>query len=100
MRRRRRPYGHPATPTSFAAAPGNAQIALAWTAPSGIVTSYSLYRRTTGSEALYKSGLTSTSYTDTGLPNGRTYHYEAQAVTNAKENAVKRRAHPGRRGEY
>ena len=70
----------PATPTNFKATAGNGQVVLTWTASSG-ATSYSLYRSTlSGQETLYKSGLTGTSFTDTGLTNGTTYYYEIQAL--------------------
>jgi hypothetical protein len=60
---------------------------LNWSA-SGGATSYNLYRATTsGAEALYQSGLTSTSYTDTGLANGATYYYVVTSVGAGGESA-------------
>ena len=73
----------PAAPTNLTATAGNAQIALSWTASTG-AASYNLYRgASTGTEALYKSGLTATSYTDTGLTNGTAYFYQVAAVNSA-----------------
>ena len=73
----------PAAPTNLTATAGNAQIALSWTASTG-AASYNLYRSTsTGTEALYKSGLTAASYTDTGLTNGTAYFYQVAAVNSA-----------------
>ena len=73
----------PAAPTNLAATAGNAQIALSWTASTG-AASYNLYRGTAaGAETLLKSGLTATSYTDTGLTNGTTYFYQVAAVNSA-----------------
>ena len=78
----------PASPTNLTATAGNAQVALTWTASSG-ATSYNIYRSTTqggeGSTA-YKTGLTSTSFTDTGLTNGTTYYYQVTAVNSAGES--------------
>jgi fibronectin type 3 domain-containing protein len=45
------------------------------------VTSYSVYRGTTASgESAYVSGITTTSYADTGVANGTTYYYKVTAV--------------------
>ena len=74
----------PAAPTNLHATAGNALVTLAWTAPAGPVTSYSLYRGgSSGGETLYKSGLTSAGYTDTGLANGVAYFYRVAAVNSA-----------------
>ena len=70
----------PAAPTNLTASAGNTQVSLAWTASSG-ATSYQLYRSTTsGNETLVQSGITTTSFTDTGLTNGTTYFYKVAAV--------------------
>jgi len=72
----------PSTPTGLSAAPGNAQVSLSWAASSGAAT-YNLYRSTSsGGEGTtaYQTGLTGTSYTDTGLTNGVTYFYTLAAV--------------------
>src|SRR5579883_869987 len=72
--------GTPGTPT---VTNGDTQVTLSWTAASGTVTSYNLYRSTTsGGEGTtaYKTGITTTSYTDTGLTDGSTYYYKVAAV--------------------
>jgi len=73
----------PSTPTGLTATAGNAQAALSWTASAG-ATSYNVLRSTTssGTYASIATGLTSTSYTNTGLTNGSTYYYVVTA-TNA-----------------
>ncbi len=77
------PPAVPAAPTNLTAAAGNAQIALSWTGSAG-AASYNLYRgASTGTETLYKSGVTATSYTDTGLTNGTAYFYQVAAVSSA-----------------
>ncbi|MGO8670870.1 MAG: fibronectin type III domain-containing protein, partial [Capsulimonadaceae bacterium] len=77
-------YATPATsPTGLTATPGNALITLAWSTTSG-ATSYSLYRATTsGGEGTtaYKTGITTTSYTDSGLTNGTAYFYKLASVS-------------------
>jgi fibronectin type 3 domain-containing protein len=84
----------PAAPTGLTAAPGNAQVALNWNASSG-ATSYNVYRGTSangeGATAI-QTGVTATSFTNTGLTNGTTYFYKVAAVnasgTSAQSNEV------------
>jgi fibronectin type 3 domain-containing protein len=62
---------------------GNGQITLSWTAGSG-AKSYKLYRAAeSGYEsciAPFATGITGTSYTDTGLNGGTTYYYQVVAA--------------------
>jgi fibronectin type 3 domain-containing protein len=77
-------------PSNVAASAGNAQVTLSWAASTG-ATSYDIYRSTTsGGEGStpYKTGLTATSFTDTGLTNGATYYYEVTAVNSAGQSGV------------
>ncbi|XID92817.1 glycoside hydrolase family 48 protein [Paenibacillaceae bacterium WGS1546] len=78
----------PAAPTGLTATAGNAQVSLSWTASAG-ATSYNVKRATTsgGPYATVATGVTGTSYTDTGLTNGTTYYYVASAVNAAGESA-------------
>ena len=77
----------PLAPTGLSATAGNAQAALQWTPASG-ATSYILYRGTqAGGAASYLTGLTGTSYTDTGLVNGTTYYYQITALNSSGESA-------------
>ena len=70
----------PPPPTNLTAAAGNAQVSLNWTGSTG-ATSYNVLRSTTsGSETSHATGVTTTSFTDTGLTNGTTYYYVVQAV--------------------
>ncbi|HUZ06926.1 MAG TPA: LamG-like jellyroll fold domain-containing protein, partial [Candidatus Paceibacterota bacterium] len=77
----------PAAPTGLAAAPGNAQVALSWNASSG-ATSYNVKRSTTSGSGYTNiaSGVTATSYLDTGLVNGTTYYYVVSAVNAGGES--------------
>ena len=84
----------PAAPTGLTATAGNAQIALSWTASSGAST-YNVYRGTTvGGESAtpLTTGVSATSYTDTGLTGGTKYYYVVAAVntygTSAKSSEV------------
>ena len=73
----------PAAPTGLTATAGNAQVSLSWAVSSG-ATSYTLYRATSsGAETSLITGLTGTSYTNTGLTNGTTYYYKVAAVNSA-----------------
>nr|WP_052339928.1 glycoside hydrolase family 48 protein [Gorillibacterium massiliense] len=78
----------PAAPTGLTATAGNAQVALSWTASTG-ATSYNVKRATTsgGPYTTVSTGVTTTSYTDTGLTNGTTYYYVVSAVNSAGESA-------------
>ncbi len=72
----------PSAPTGLAATSGNAQVTLSWTAGSG-ATSYNVYRGTaTGAEnsAAIATGITATTYVDSGLTNGTPYFYKVAAA--------------------
>jgi autotransporter-associated beta strand protein len=70
-----------AAPTGLTATPSDGQVALSWDA-SGGATSYTVQRSTSssGTYTTIASGLTTTTYTDTGLTDGTTYYYEVAAV--------------------
>jgi fibronectin type 3 domain-containing protein len=72
----------PAAPTGLTATPGSGHVVLAWTASSG-AASYNVYRGTAagaeGATAI-ATGVTTTSYADTGLTNGTKYFYKVAAV--------------------
>lgn len=73
----------PSAPTNVGATPGDGQATITWSAPSGTVTGYNLYRATaSGAEGgtPYKTGLSGTSFVDIGLTNGTTYYYTVAAA--------------------
>lgn len=78
----------PAAPTGLSATAGNAQVSLTWNAVSG-ATSYTVKRATTsgGPYTNVATGLTGTSYTNTGLTNGTTYYYVVSASNSAGSSA-------------
>ena len=74
------PANPPAAPTGVSATAGNAQATVTWSVVIG-ASSYNVYRSTSaGTETSYRTGLTSTSFNDTGLTNGATYYYKVAAV--------------------
>jgi fibronectin type 3 domain-containing protein len=77
------PIAPPAAPTGLAATPGNAQVALTWTASAG-ATFYTVRRGTApgGPYPTTFTGVTPAAYTDTSAANGTTYYYVV-AATNA-----------------
>ena len=72
----------PAAPTGLAAKVGNGTVTLAWTA-SGGATSYTVKRGTVSGGPYSTLGTVTspspTSYTDSGLTNGKTYYYVVTA---------------------
>ena len=78
----------PAAPTSLTATGGNAQVSLAWTAPSdnggSAITDYTVeYTPSGGSAQTVSTGSSSASYTLTGLTNGTAYTVRVAAVNAA-----------------
>ena len=71
----------PVAPTGLTAILGQNQVTLNWTAPPA-ATSYTVKRATTssGPYTTVAEGITSATYTDTGLSNGVTYYYVVSAA--------------------
>ena len=87
-------------PLGLTAVSSNAQATVSWTAVSG-ATSYNLKRATVsgGPYTTIATGITGTSYTDTGLVNNATYYYVVSAViaTGESANSAEAAAIPGGR---
>jgi fibronectin type 3 domain-containing protein len=77
----------PPAPTGLTASPGNAQVSLNWNASTG-ASSYNVKRSTTsgGPYTTIATGVTSTSFTNTGLTNGTTFFFVVSAVNSAGES--------------
>lgn len=77
----------PAAPTNLAAAGGDAQVALNWSASDGAAT-YNVKRSTTagGGYVGIASGITATDYTDAPTANGTTYYYVVSASNSSGES--------------
>jgi chitin-binding protein len=86
------PGNVPPAPTGLGATPGNAQVMLNWTAASG-ATSYNVKRSTTngGPYANVQTGVTGTTFTNTGLTNGTPYYYVVTAVNASGKVRSRRR---------
>jgi len=88
----------PPAPTSLVATASNAAVALSWNAASG-ADSYLVKRSPTGGSGYTNiaSGVTVTSYLDTGVVNGTTYYYVVSATNSSGEspNSVEVSATPG-----
>jgi cellulose 1,4-beta-cellobiosidase len=77
-----------AAPTNLIAATYSRFVALQWRETTPGVT-FDLYRGTSsGTETLYASGITRTSYGDGGVVNGTTYYYEVTAVKGGVHSAA------------
>jgi fibronectin type 3 domain-containing protein len=81
-------------PTNLAAALGNAQVSLGWTASYGASDYYVFYGTTSGGETTKSAAVTGTSTTIAGLNNGTTYYFVVKAynhssgITSAASNEV------------
>ncbi len=74
--------GAPAAPTSLTPSESNSQVVLTWSASTG-AASYAVYRGTASggeSATAIATGVTTTTYTNTGLTDGTTYFYEVAGV--------------------
>nr|WP_281891103.1 glycoside hydrolase family 6 protein [Paenibacillus sp. YYML68] len=78
----------PAAPTGVAATAGNAQASISWGTVSGAVT-YIVKRSETagGPYVAVATGVSATSFVNTGLVNDKTYYYVVSAVNSAGESA-------------
>jgi len=81
------PNGAPYAASGLTATGGAGQVTLSWTAGSG-ATSYNLYRATasgleSSNAAPVITGITGTSYTNTGLNSGITYYYQVVATNSS-----------------
>ncbi len=78
----------PTAPGNLVATASGTTIGLSWSAATG-ATSYNVYRGTSaGGEGTraYKTGVTGTSFSDTGVSTGSTYYYFVTAVNAAGES--------------
>jgi fibronectin type 3 domain-containing protein len=77
----------PAAPTGLAAAAGNAQVALTWSASSGATGYYVKRSTTTGGPYTQVATQAAANDTDTGLTNGTKYFYVVSAYNSAGQSA-------------
>jgi len=73
----------PGAPTSLSISTASAsQLDLSWSAPSSGADSYKIYRSTSsgGSLTTVATGITATSYSNTGLSTGTRYYYKVKAT--------------------
>ncbi len=76
----------PAAPASLVATRGDAQVSLGWDSAAGAV-SYNVKRAlANGGPYAFVANTAATSFTDTGLTNGTTYHYVVTAANAATES--------------
>lgn len=84
------PLVKPGVPGGVSASAGNSQVIVSWSSASG-AASYNIYRSTaSGGQGTtpYRSNLTASPFTDTGVTNGTTYFYKVSAVNSAGEGAL------------
>lgn len=77
-------------PIGLAAAAGNAQITLSWSAPSSDggaeIIMYRVYKGTSSGSENYFASSTFTGYIDNSVTNGQTYYYQVTAVNSIGES--------------
>ena len=86
--------GLPAAPTGLVATGGNMQVSLNWTASVG-ATSYNVYRGTLPDQentTPVATGITTTSYVNTGLINNPTFYFKVAAVNSAGTSTLSNEA--------
>jgi predicted carbohydrate-binding protein with CBM5 and CBM33 domain len=83
------PGAVPPAPTGLTGTAGNAQASLSWPAVSG-ATTYNVKRSATsgGPYSNVQTGVTATSYVNTGLTNGTIYYYVITAVNASGESPI------------
>ena len=91
------PNGAPYAASGLTATGGVGQVTLSWTAGSGAI-GYNLYRSTASgfensNAAPVVTGITGTSYTNTGLNNGTTYYYEVVVTNSSGPSGFSAEAH-------
>lgn len=77
-------------PSGLSAVAGDSQVGLSWNAYPGGSTTYNIYRGTSSggeSGTPIATGITATSYIDTGLTNSTSYYYKVTAVVSSVETA-------------
>lgn len=76
-------------PTGLAGDPGNSQVVLTWNSVAG-ASAYNVYRGTSSDQetTTAATGITSTTYTDTGLTNNTVYYYIVKAVVSGAESSA------------
>lgn len=66
----------------------NHSVSLAWTASLTPNVTYNMYRGAQGAEVLIKTGITGTTFTDTGLTANTQFCYFATAINAATKESV------------
>ncbi|MDX6765214.1 MAG: discoidin domain-containing protein [Candidatus Methylacidiphilales bacterium] len=81
--------GKPAAPAGLTSTPGSGQVALAWS-PVANADSYSVYRAATLDDPfeMVATGLTTPSYSDTGLSPGSSAYYQITATNVVGEGSA------------
>ena len=87
------PTTPPAAPTSLTASAGKKKVTLSWTASAG-ASSYKVKRATVsgGPYTTIATGLTATSYVNTGLQTGTTYYFVVTAMNAIGESGASNQA--------
>ena len=86
------PLGLPGVPVGLEATPSDGEVTLTWSPPEdtggATISSYRVFRGLEATDLKFSFEVASTTHTDSGLVNGRTYYYAVKALNKKGESPL------------